>query len=281
MVNEGAPPRAVVFFDIDGTLLDRRYQPNSDRLPVLVQELEARGVTFGCNSNRSAHDLIPILKHFHLCGPAVAENGCFVFSLRERTPQPLARVPPLRPTLEPLLECIARKRGAVCAWRDTVAMHVEEYERTPLAYVANTYRQCTGSIHVLRDGQRSREEANVLAEELRKGFARSSVVVAISVSETFFNVLISPFGVDKASALRALRGRYPGVPFLGVGDSAADLTLADELDVFFAVANAEPAVKEKAVAVASTPYTQGVEELMERLDDWVPLSEAAERGLDP
>lgn len=262
-------PKAIVFLDIDGTLLDSQYRPNSETLPLLIDALDSRGVLFGCNSNRSSHDLIPVLRQFHIRGPVISENGCFVFSLSEPEPRILGDVVLLRPLIEPILKQIAAENGALLAWEDTVGLSQGGHRDAPLEYIANKYRQFTASIHVLKNGERNFEEASRLAEVLKNRLSKAGSF-SVSTSNVFCNVLVSPAEINKATALRALRLSFPETVFIGIGDDVADLPLIPELDAFLAVGNAESEVKRRSSEVAQAFYTLGVEELLLKLDRWVP-----------
>src|SRR5258708_15067609 len=65
--------------DIDGTLLDSKYQKNTNLLNPLIERLQQEGYIFSLNSNRSLEDLLSVSKLFGIQGPLIGENGAFIY----------------------------------------------------------------------------------------------------------------------------------------------------------------------------------------------------------
>lgn len=80
-------------------------------------------------------------------------------------------------------------------------------------------------------------------------------------------VMVLPVGVTKASGLRAALAQLGLSPLncIGVGDAENDLAFLDICGMPVAVANAVPAVKERAALVTRGARGAGVAELIERL----------------
>lgn len=257
--------RACVFLDIDGTLLDSNYKSTFDELTADIHAQEARGYLFGCNSNRAREDILPVLEKFQINGPAIAENGCYFFTQQETTPVLLAPVEPIRPLLETALQqaCNALKTSFI--YGDTVALESRSLQEKKIIYVVNKFRLYTASIHVFFEQKRNLEAAQKLCEVLRPLMP----LYDISVSSVFCNVLVSPKNINKASGLNALKTKLGNVPMIGVGDDAADIPLRPFLKKLFAVANAESDLKNIADYVSTEPYTKGVADIINHLDDLI------------
>jgi hypothetical protein len=80
-------------------------------------------------------------------------------------------------------------------------------------------------------------------------------------------VMVLPAGVTKASGLRAALAQLGLSPLncIGVGDAENDLAFLDICGMPVAVANAVPAVKERAAFVTTGARGAGVAEIVERL----------------
>lgn len=260
--------KVIIFLDIDGTLLDELYKPNSQRLPTLIKKRQKQGFEFGINSNRSLEDLAPIAESFRLNGPIIAENGCFEFTLKKQIPTLLANVNHIKPILDKILVQIARKNKAEIIWTDTVNFGKKEAIKCEIVYAVNKFRLYTASIHVWKNGVRSKKEADILAKKI-SAYPQITAKYNIEVTKSFFNIIITPKDVTKLTGLRAIKSRFPKTKFIGIGNGVEDLKLAVELDYFFTVENADKATKKGALYVSKFPYTLGVEDIVENIDKWL------------
>jgi mannosyl-3-phosphoglycerate phosphatase len=71
-------PRAVIFTDLDGTLLDHRTYDASPALPAL-REARAAGVPVVLCSSKTRAELVAWQRRLDVVGPLIAENGGGVF----------------------------------------------------------------------------------------------------------------------------------------------------------------------------------------------------------
>lgn len=253
----------LVFIDVDGTLLRHDYTSTSNRIPGLIQTLTKRGYLFCLNSNRSSQDLLPIAKQFGINGPLIAENGVY-WLWRGRRRMFVKGTRPIRPILRAALREAAQKTGASVVFADTTHYPWQKLSRTKLAWVANKFRDWTGSIHVRHYGHHDVRGAKALARLLNHSLGKR---YDVRVSPIFTNVLVTPLGCDKGGALATLtRRRFPGSRVIMIGDDAADATTRRVVDALYAVANAEPQVKRQADYVARLPYTRGVAEILRTLN---------------
>ena len=252
----------LVFIDVDGTLLRHDYTATSDRVPELIQTLAKRGYLFCLNSNRSSQDLLPIAKQFGINGPLIAENGVY-WLWRGKRHMFGEGTRPIRPILRAALSAAAQTAGAKVIFADTTHYPWQKLSRTKLAWVANRFRDWTGSIHVRHYGHHDVRGARALARLLNRSLANQ---YDIRVSPIFTNVLVTPRGCDKGRALAIfMRKNFPGSRVIMIGDDAADVTTRRVVDGLYAVANAEPLVKRQADYIARLPYTRGVVEILRSL----------------
>ncbi len=92
--------------------------------------------------------------------------------------------------------------------------------------------------------------------------AHESVEVVVTESHYYLNVSLE--GVDKGNALRALLNELGVEPHnvAGIGDTAGDLPLRDNVGFFAAPANAQPAIKSVADYVSPYPTLEGMLDIL-------------------
>jgi HAD superfamily hydrolase (TIGR01484 family) len=258
--------RALIFFDIDGTLLKSNYTVNSKLVPQYIEKLSKKGYLFCLNSNRSERDLKPIIRAFGINGPIVGEGGMFCLFQRRRFL--LIKMPTIRKQIVSMLNNLAVENNAIVKLSDTVNYSLATLKSVPLVWIINKYRKWTASIHVVAYGKRNYRAAIQLGRLLQKQWNRE---YNVQVSPIFSNVLISPRLINKGKALAILREKYfSRMKLFMIGDDSADLSTQRVVDAFFAVGNAEQQLKNKALYVAQKPYTQGVVEILRYIDKCIP-----------
>ncbi len=269
--------KAVVFLDIDGTLLDsRRNSSNHKDLPKVrraIARLEREGVVFGLNSNRSIRDLLPIYRMAGLNGPAIAENGLFAKLGNRRTFVNLMSYHELE-VIKATKKAIEKEMKAFLSGRygdgflwidaDTVkalGQRGRGFREGSLVALNNKFRKFTVSMHLkkviggeLRDATR---ESRLLVRHLNSRFGRKDG----------FTILLSPFGnliafsakVSKRSATKQVMEKiYPGYDCYGIGDEVGDYRMVEGFGRFIAVGNADAEVKKLAYFSAKRSYSAGV-----------------------
>ncbi|MDP2631753.1 MAG: HAD family hydrolase [Candidatus Uhrbacteria bacterium] len=264
--------KILVFLDIDGTLLTPDYKTNSDDLPKVIETLAKRGFLFGINSNRSYEDIIPIVRQFNLNGPIIVENGIYYvmppYDLGSVTM--IVQAEDIKEKLRNELEPLAARDGAYLKWSDTVNMDRTGLAKYPLAWVANIFRKYTASIHVRSFGEKNPELARELADLIvKEGNFADYHVKATSV---FSNVLIFPKSTDKGVAISMLKKIFfQDSTIVLIGDDLADMPGAQIADFMFAPSNADSELKDVADFVSDYSYTQGVIDILNRVDGILDL----------
>jgi len=227
-------PRAIVFTDLDGTLLDATtYDPGPAR--TTLARLAARGIPVVPATSKTWAETRAWIERLGLDGPAVVENGGAI-SLPGRgdTPAEIVTPGPDYVTLRAALAAIAVECGVALAgfgdW-DTV----EIARRTGLAPdEADRARLRHADEPFLAEPALDREatERMVAAAE-RRG-------LAVERGGRFFH-LHGP--ADKGTGVRRVTAWYalPGLPVpvtVGIGDSANDRALLAAVDVAIALPGA-------------------------------------------
>ena len=176
-------------------------------------------------TGRELDDLQTVFPHLELFARIVAENGALLYRPATREEQPLDEAPP-QSFVDKLVE---RGVGPISVGRVIVATW-EPHEKTVLERI----RDCGLELQVI----------------FNKGA-----------------VMVLPAGVNKASGLRAALAELNLSPHnaVAVGDAENDHAFLNICECSVAVANALPAVKEKADIVTFGDHGAGVTELIEEM----------------
>ncbi|MAF34232.1 hypothetical protein CMO91_00125 [Candidatus Woesearchaeota archaeon] len=257
----------LVLLDIDGTLLNEHYHLTSKEIYSTIEDLQRKGVVFCLNSNRSKEDLIPIYDHFKLNGCMIGENGAFsILDGKEHLYADQAPVLKLKQILPERLT--AEVPGSVFLFEDTVNFLKHDFRASAqVVLLANKFRKYTMSIHVRRnqDGHLAKDLdlTQQIADYIKGIIEEQDLSLRVAVSQAFGNVLVFPTTCDKGTTFAKVRDEfYNQATTCMISDDWADEPLINQVDHFYAVANAEDVVKAKAEKVATKPYTQGVVEIL-------------------
>jgi Cof subfamily protein (haloacid dehalogenase superfamily) len=259
--------------DLDGTLLDEHKQLPPE-LPALIVRLHARGVVFCPASGRQYHTIREQFAPLGASIPVIAENGAYVvFDGRELYSASLA-ADDVRAVLDAARSL--KPRGAdigivLCGKR---AAYIERLDEPFVAQVAPYYLRLerVASLDAVLDAARDEilkiavydfesPEPN-LYPRLRAFADRLQVVVSGS---NWLDVM--PAGIHKGAGLRALQdalalGRHQTAAF---GDHLNDLELLAGAEHSYAMANAHPALRERARHIAAANSENGVVRAIEAM----------------
>lgn len=279
MVN---PNKSLIFLDIDGTLIDNKYQTNCDGLKVLIKNLAKKDIIFGLNSNRSLEDLLPVAKKFDITGPIIGENGAFVYMSSTGTTHSLLpvnlrrKMSKLRKIFRPEAERFLRekypRKNVVYRNLDTVDAiirpHKYDFPSDSLLILNNKFRKFTISAHIREFREENLIPAKKMLEELvdylKKQFAEDKDLV-ISYSLSFCNVLIYSSAVSKRLAIEKLKKKFfNSYRVYAIGDELSDFNMVNGIGSFFTISNASTEVKNLAGYVSPFNYTQGVIDILKR-----------------
>ncbi len=259
------PARAIIFLDIDGTLLGKDQKSNAPRLPGLIRQLAQLGFRFGLNSNRAYEDVLPIIKAFHLTGPFILENGAYILPALGKKRIFIKKMPTdipsrVRRSLSTVLS--AKFPAAKLVYADTVKLIKKGKWPRGIWFFANNNRKFSGSIHNRVNGRPSFPLAVRVAKELNAYFRTRQPDLKAVPNRHGGTVTIEVKGVHKGSSLGIVRRLYPGTPLIAIGDGEGDIVLRPYVDGLYAVRNAIPQLKKISDGVAAQPLARGVLEIL-------------------
>ncbi len=190
-----------------------------------LQRLRESGRKLVLVTGREIDDLQSVFPHLDLFARIVAENGALIYRPESREERLLDEAPP-QTFIDKLIE---RGVGPISVGRVIVATW-EPHEKT----VLETIRDCGLELQVI----------------FNKGA-----------------VMVLPAGINKATGLRAALAELNLSPHnaVGVGDAENDHAFLSICECAVAVANALPAVKEKADIVTFADHGTGVTELIDEI----------------
>ncbi len=196
-----------------------------DATIAALERLRESGRTLVMVTGREIDDLQTVFPRFDLFARIVAENGALIYRPETREERLLEEAPP-QSFVDKLIE---RGVGPISVGRVIVATW-EPHEKT----VLETIRDCGLELQVI----------------FNKGA-----------------VMVLPAGVNKATGLRAALAELNLSPHnaVGVGDAENDHAFLNICECAVAVANALPAVKEKADIVTFADHGAGVVQLIDEM----------------
>jgi HAD superfamily hydrolase (TIGR01484 family) len=199
-----------------------------------LQRLRESGRKLVLVTGRELDDLLNICPDISRFDAVVAENGAVLYWPEKREAEQLAEPPPAA-----FIEALRRRKVQHLSAGRVIVGTRQPYE--------------TDVLQVIHE----------MGLELQVIFNKDSVMVL-------------PTGVNKASGLKACLGRvgFSRHNTVAVGDAENDHAMLNWCECGVAVANAVPAVRERADLVTRSPNGKGVVELIDRLlaDDLADLN---------
>ena len=280
--------KALIFLDIDGTLLDENYACNDVAVKEQIRAMQNDNITFCLNSNRSLEDLLPVAKQFSIDGLIIGENGIFAYDASEKSTEYLVTTSHLAKFTETKRLCERLIKDALeeiypdnnVSWADvdTVSRLSHRGRYTDMrdgdiVALNNIYRRYTNSVHILR--WRDNELHRLSATELQKivTVAKSGLQhnerVEFAFSEPFSNILTYPQETTKRRAVKKVMKNplYKASQVYVIGDELNDFQMSEGIGAFYTTGNAPDQVKDLASRVASQPYAKGVLELLKYIHE--------------
>lgn len=213
--------------DYDGTLAEDGAV--SETTMDALQRAKAAGITLALVTGRELDELLTVFPGVGVFDTVVAENGALLY-----TPQPDGQPAAVRLLATAPPAAFAEKLRARGVERVSCGRVIVATWEPHQVTVLETIRE--------------------MGLELEVIFNKGAVMVL-------------PSGVNKASGLRAalLDFGLEASEVVGIGDAENDHSLLNAAGLGVAVANAVPALKERADLTMSKPRGQGVVELLERM----------------
>lgn len=271
-----ARPAAIALLDLDGTLIDGRYNLTVPEaaLQAAVADVADAGALVGISSDSSLERIARFAVAHGFAGPLVGERGAvWAPSAGElaaaRTSVAAASI---FSSARDRFAASCRAAGALVEVgdvnrrsRDMIGAPAEPgFDRAVL--VNGERRGSLGFYALVADGGTWRLDAGFLAtmrDEAMAAVAELDPALAATVdvdfNEAYGVVILHAPGTGKSLAVPELRARFGDVPLFIVGDSDADWHHAPRV-VHCAVANAAPAFLAAADFVAPSPIAAGAVE---------------------
>jgi len=264
--------RPLALYDIDKTLIDQNYDPNSPDFPQSVAALQAAGWTVGLNSDTPALRIARLAQEWGCEGPIVAEFGNAVYLSPEAVLS--------EPECDPRWSFVP---GAKSRISEITGRLLEELRRRYSDYytiignpmdilglmrtgsldrpviVVNSLRRYSLSFFVRVPGRepvRTRgllAELATLAHECFCAYNGSTQEPLIDINHEYGVVIVHFPRACKPMAMPFLQQHFH--PIVMVGDSSNDLLGSGVTQL--AVGNAYPEYKDKCSFVAQQPLTLG------------------------
>ena len=252
-------PIRLVACDLDGTLLNSAHQiPESIRLAVRQAAQRDLRIVLATGRNRRA--ALPFLATLGLGQPYIVLGGGYVAD--PHTPQPIGHWP-MTTDDAAQIAAVARSQGVTILHEEPDVMLIEGQE-----WAVELLRKMAGVPvervdDILRASPNPPTKVVLIGEDARlervaEQLARLDRPLDFAQSRT--NLLdITRYGVNKGTALRHL-AEHLGIPLdqvAALGDGFNDLSMFDVAGLSIAVANASPAVRERADLVAPSNDQDG------------------------
>jgi len=188
-----------------------------------LERLRAAGIKLFLVTGREIGDLSRIFPHLDVFDMIVAENGALLYTPRENLVQQLAEPPPAK-----LVECLMAHHVGPISVGNVIVSTWEPHQDAVLATIKE------------------------LGLELQVIFNKGAV-------------MILPAGVNKASGLSAALELFGIKPaeVVAIGDAENDHSMLELSGYPAAVANAIPALRERARYVTKATHGDGVSELID------------------
>lgn len=258
-------PHTLIFFDIDGTLIDLHQKPTIDTLPDIITRLTGSGYGFGLNSNRAHEDVLSIIDTFALAGPFILENGAYIIHPDGSEEVLVGDLGNVQPMLLEALSHIGTVGGHsfTATLSDTTRLYTKEQTVTEdLAVYVNKFRKYSGSIHHRLNGRSHFHLAEELALKLQDYFDTNNISLKAVSHQHGDSITIEVPGITKGDATKHLRSGYQDSAIYAIGDGSNDLAMRPYVDGLFAVSNAITELKEVADYVSEYPITEGVADIL-------------------
>jgi mannosyl-3-phosphoglycerate phosphatase len=206
---------AIVFTDLDGTLLDHHSYDFSPALPAL-KTLREHGIPVILASSKTAAEIAPLRQQLGLSAyPAIVENGAGLLGADASSTDESTAYQQLRKTLNKVPQSL---RGLYVGFGDMTAQRVADTTGLPLAQakLAKTRMYSEPGLWTGTPAQQRRFEG---------------ALAALGVSYRFGGrYLTLSFGRTKADQMQAIQKQYNAKSVIALGDAPNDLEMLAAAD---------------------------------------------------
>jgi HAD superfamily hydrolase (TIGR01484 family) len=277
--------KKIFFLDIDGTLIDLKYQSNAPKAGEFFLQAEAENCFFSLNSNRAIEDLLPLYRQFNFNGVIIGENGLFAYTPSSQEMTWFIDEEEKKALLTAREHVKARMKAFLSEkyhfqpathWLDvdTVQWLTETeisqniFQEGNIVVLNNVHRLFTLSAHVKICAEGKFQTASKiipdLVRSLQQEFA-ADPLFEINFSEEFGNILFYSKKLNKKTAIQKIAQENRDALLVGIGDEMNDWKMMDGVGQFYTTQNTKPEVQQKAVYTSPYSYTQGVIDIVGKL----------------
>ncbi|WP_420567434.1 HAD-IIB family hydrolase [Thalassovita sp.] len=215
---------AIVFTDLDGTLLDHHSYDYTPALPAL-NALAQRGIPVILASSKTAAEIAPLRKELNLSAhPAIVENGAGLLPAGASSAGDNSAYLDLRAALDQVPSAL---RGLYIGFGDMTARDVADHTGLPLpqAELAKT---------------RNYSEPGIWTGTPEQQTEFQNALTALGVSCRFGGrYLTLSFGRTKADQMEAIRAMYGATTMIALGDAPNDVEMLEAADHPILITNAQ------------------------------------------
>jgi hypothetical protein len=262
-VTDTAPDIRLIAADMDGTLLDDEHELH-DHLWPLIDALSARGITFCAASGRQYHNLVARFPGLARRMTFIAENGAYVVHGGKELSSDTLDDRLVGRVIAHLRDLVrgGADLGVVVCGKDSA--YIERVDAPFREQVDKYYARLT----VLADLLSRPADAVLKIAVYDFGSAESGAGPALATFATEAKIVVSGAhwvdvmntATNKGAALRSVQSAL-GITAdqtMAFGDYLNDLELLDAAMHSYAMANAHPAVRQRARAIAPSNTDNGV-----------------------
>lgn len=263
------PSDRIVLFDLDETLIDRKYSVTDDAIYDAVGRAQEEGWQLGLNSDSSLETLRQFSDHFAFNGPIVAERGAIVEIDGEvfTNNDDLASFGTAKDAMEQRLNELG-----VAVWSGDPSPALREGlrvgERGDIVVLVNAYRRSSIGLYfrsVNDSGELMIDPSvtDMLAGEMREFYPELSGLYE-DLNHDYGVLILSRQEMVKRIGTQSLmqQGGYAQIGM--VGNALTDYVGGD-IALHYAVGNAKEEYKEQASYISDYPYTTGAVDILQRL----------------
>jgi len=274
-------PKTLYVSDLDGTLLgtDSRISPQSSDI---ISDLSAQGALITVATARTPASVVPLLTGTRTSVPAIVMTGCALWNRTTASFESYHFIPQKDITaaidscrnldVHPFTYAMASDGSTLDVYHGARSLNPQEEK-----FYLERRHLCLKRFHlgVTASDKALHRTMLCFAMGLKDSICRAADAVTACTScslccypdifnNDIYNLEIYPPGVNKASAILALKKSLGAERLVVFGDNLNDLPMLAVADVAVAVGNAFPQVKEAADIVIEPNYTDAVARFIEK-----------------
>ena len=251
----------IIFFDVDGTLITGKTEPDFMPLADFLIELKKKGIIFGINTNRPWAETFDIYKKLKLNGPIILESGA-LYKLSEKSPEVLVNFR-ARNLNKKIIKFLIRSLPYYFPQQSIVVSNNKFLLKNhPLIFISKN-RRYTSSIYIRNKKGVSEKDLNCVARLLCEKF-RKNKFISFRKILTEGKIIVSDNFSDRLKTMCHVRGNYfPNYEMFIISDDEA-VRFKKDIN-FCAVKNATGKYKKNCRLIAKSDGIKGIKNLIKKI----------------